>query len=314
MDSLKTKKLLSFVVPCFNEELSIPLLYKELIKIIEHLSSPIECEFIFVDDGSTDKSVEVLKKFVSSDDRFHYITFSRNFGKESAMFAGLLESKGDYVVLLDADLQHPPSLIPQLLKAVREDGFDCAITKRTRTSDSVLRTFFSCNFYRLMEKLTDIEIIDGVGDFRLMSRKYVDAVLSLCERNRFSKGIFPWIGFKTKCFEFENRERIIGETKWPFKKLFLYSLDGIFAFSSKLLSLASLFGLLLFLVSIIMIIYIIIHRIGWGSTVDGWSSMACIILFCAGIQLFSIGILGQYLAKTYTEVKQRPHFIISEKQ
>jgi glycosyltransferase involved in cell wall biosynthesis len=312
---LETKKLVSFVVPCYNEELSIPLLYKEIVKIIEQpFFLLIEFEFIFIDDGSTDKTPDVLKELALLDDRFHYIVFSRNFGKEAAMLAGLLESRGDYVALLDADLQHPPSLIPQLLKAVHEDGFDCAITKRTRTNDSALRTFFSRNFYRIMEKLTDVAIVDGVGDFRLMSRKYVDAVLLLSERNRFSKGIFPWIGFKTKCFEFENRERVAGETKWSFKKLFLYSLDGIFAFSSKLLSLASLFGLILFLISVIFIIYIIIHRIGWGSTVDGWSSTACIILFCAGIQLFSIGILGQYLAKTYTEVKQRPHFIISEKR
>jgi glycosyltransferase involved in cell wall biosynthesis len=305
---------LSIIIPCYNEELSIPLFYEETVKVLAELQEnfSIAGEFIFVDDGSTDTSAELLRKLAIQDNRVHYIVFSRNFGKEAAMYAGLKKCKGQAAVILDADLQHPPSLIPRMLEAVKSGEYDCAGTKRTRTGDSPIRTMFARWFYRLMKNLTDVEMIDGAGDFRLMSRQYIDAVLSLNERGRFSKGIFPWVGFRTKWFEFENIDRAAGNTKWSFKKLFLYSLDGITAFSSKLLSVASVLGLLLFLVALGFIVFIIIHRIGWGSTVDGWASTACIVLLCSGLQLFTTGILGQYLAKTYTEVKQRPHYIIRE--
>jgi glycosyltransferase involved in cell wall biosynthesis len=310
-----TIRLLSIVVPCYNEGLSIPLFYAETAKILDVLKgSACKGEFIFVDDGSQDETAAILKDLARQDKRVHFIVFSRNFGKEAAMFAGLQESKGQAVVILDADLQHPPALIPQMLEAVSSGEYDCAGTKRTRTGDSPVRTLFARMFYRFMKNLTDVEMIDGAGDFRLMSRKYVDAILSLNERGRFSKGIFPWIGFKIKWFEFENIERAAGQTKWSFKKLFLYSLDGITAFSSKLLSIASILGILLFLVAVGLILFIIIHRIGWGSTVDGWASTACIVLLCSGLQLFTTGILGQYLAKTYNEVKQRPHYIICDKK
>jgi glycosyltransferase involved in cell wall biosynthesis len=245
----------------------------------------------------------------------HYIIFSRNFGKEAALLAGLQKAQGRYVVTLDADLQDPPALIPEMLQPVVSGEFDCAGTRRvTRKGEPVIRSFFARRFYRIMAKLTDIEVVDGARDFRLMSRPYLDAVLSLHERNRFSKGIFPWIGFKTKWFEYENIPRTMGETKWSFGKLFLYSLDGIFAFSSKPLAFASVLGVLFFLLSLVIISVIVIRKILWGDPVDGWASTACIILFCSGIQLFTVGILGQYLAKTYTEVKQRPHYIVREEK
>jgi glycosyltransferase involved in cell wall biosynthesis len=230
------------------------------------------------------------------------------------MLAGLREATGQYVVLLDADLQHPPSFIPQMLEAVNSGEYDCAGMLRTRTGDSIIRSFFSRCFYRIISKLTDMEITNGAGDFRLMSRLYVEAILALGERNRFSKGIFPWIGFKTKWFEYENIQRAAGETKWPFRKLFLYSMDGIIGFSSKLLSIASFCGTLAFLTSLTVIIFSVIRKLAWGVPVDGWTTLVCIISFFGGIQLFTIGIFGQYLEKISDEVKKRPHYLIREKK
>jgi glycosyltransferase involved in cell wall biosynthesis len=309
-------RLLSVIVPCFNEESSLPLFYDETVKILDGLRDRgnIEGEFIFVDDGSRDGTAAVLRALAGMDSRVHYILFSRNFGKEAAMLAGLQECRGQGAVILDADLQHPPSLIPAMLEAVESGEFDCAGTLRLRTGEPPARALFSRLFYRLMEKLADIKMPDGAGDFRLMSRKYIEAVLSLNERNRFLKGIFPWVGFRIKWFEFKNIERVAGETKWSFWKLLIYSLDGVTAFSSRLLSLASLAGIFMFLVALGFIIFIIVHRIGWGSTVDGWASTACIVLLCSGVQLFSAGILGLYLAKIYTEVKQRPHYLVHERR
>ena len=313
---------ISIVVPCFNEEPMLPLFYKETANVLDSLSAgkePVTGEIVFVDDGSHDNSRRIMESLAASDSRVHYISFSRNFGKESAMLAGLRKATGNYILLLDADLQHPPSLIPEMLEAIKTGEYDCIGTIRTRKGDSPVRTFFAKKFYKFMSKLTNIEMIDGAGDFRLMTRQYVDACLSLCERNRFSKGIFPWVGFRTKWIKYENAERPAGTTKWSFWGLFLYSLDGITAFSSKLLGLASILGIILFLVSIGIIIFIIIYRLltlnssnPW--TPDGWASTACIVLFCSGIQLFTIGILGQYLSKAYTEVKQRPHYIIREEK
>jgi len=272
-------------------------------------------EIIFVDDGSRDKTLNILRRLAGQDKRIHYISFSRNFGKEAAMLAGLQAARGVYIATLDADGQDPPSLIPKMLEAVVSEDYDCAASRRVnRTGEPPVRSFFARCFYALMKKITDIEIISGARDFRLMNRKYLEALLTLPERNRFSKGIFPWIGFKTKWFEYENIERTAGKTKWSFWTLFLYSLDGIIAFSSKPLAIASILGFLLFLAAILFIIFIVIRRIVWGDPVSGWASTICVILFCSGIQLFTTGVLGQYMAKTYTEVKQRPQYIIREAQ
>ncbi|GHV85663.1 glycosyl transferase family 2 [Spirochaetia bacterium] len=304
---------ISLVVPCYNEETTLPFFYQEVSTVLGTINGGKTGEIIFIDDGSTDATLAVLKNLAAEDSRVHYISFSRNFGKEAALLAGLQAAHGQIVVTLDADLQDPPSLIPQMLEAVASGEFDCAGTRRvSRKGEPPIRSFFARRFYKIMAKLSDIEVVDGARDFRLMNRKYVDAIVSLPERTRFSKGIFPWIGFKTKWFEYENTQRIAGNTKWSFWKLLLYSFDGIIAFSSKPLAVASIMGILLFLIALVVICFIVIRRLVWGDPVDGWASTACIILFCSGIQLFTTGILGQYLAKTYTEVKQRPHFVIRE--
>jgi len=302
---------LSIVIPCFNEEASLLQFYEESIKALEQLNKPIE--FIFVDDGSKDNTLSILRQLAGQNNCVHYISFSRNFGKEAAMLAGLQRASGQFVVTIDADLQDPPSLIPQMLEAVASGECDCAGTRRiNRIGEPPIRSFFARRFYSLMKKISDIEIIDGARDFRLMNKVYLEAFLKLKERNRFSKGIFPWLGFRTKWFEYENIKRATGETKWSFWKLFMYSFDGIIAFSSKPLAISSVLGILLFVAVFLLIVLIIIRRIVWGDPVDGWASTICVILFCSGTQLFTTGILGQYLAKTYTEVKQRPAYIIQE--
>jgi glycosyltransferase involved in cell wall biosynthesis len=301
----------SLVVPCFNEEISIPVFYEEAVKICVSINEMFE--IIFVDDGSVDNTLNILRQLAERDIRIHYISFSRNFGKESAILAGLQAAQGEYIATLDVDGQDPPSLIPQMLEAVASGEYDCAGTRRiNRKGEPPIRSFFARRFYAIMKKITNVDVIDGARDFHLMNRKYLNALLTLPERNRFSKGIFPWIGFKTKWFEYENIERIEGKTKWSFWKLFLYSLDGIVAFSSKPLAIASVMGVLLFIVALSLIAFIIIRRLLWGDPVSGWASTVCIVLFCSGLQLFTTGILGQYLAKTYTEVKQRPNYIIRE--
>ena len=304
---------ISLVVPCFNEEISIPVFYEEAVKICISINE--QFEIIFVDDGSRDSSLNILRRLANQDTRIHYISLSRNFGKEAALLAGLQAARGEYIATLDVDGQDPPSLIPQMLEVVTSGEYDCAGTRRiNRTGEPPIRSFFARRFYAIMKKITDIEIIDGARDFRLMNRKYLDALLTLPERSRFSKGIFPWIGFKAKWFEYENIERTAGKTKWSFWKLFVYSLDGIIAFSTKPLALASLLGILLFLAALSFITFIIIRKLVWGDPVSGWSSTVCIILFCSGVQLFTVGILGQYTAKIYMEVKQRPQYIIREAQ
>jgi glycosyltransferase involved in cell wall biosynthesis len=271
-------------------------------------------ELIFVDDGSKDNTLKELEQLADKDSRVHCISFSRNFGKEAAILAGLQITRGEYVVVLDADGQDPPSLIPQMLEAVVSGEYDCSGTRRVnRTGEPLVRSFFARCFYFLMKKITDIEIVDGARDFRLMNRRYVDALLSLPERSRFSKGIFPWLGFKTKWFEYENVNRLAGSSKWSFWKLLWYSFDGIIAFSSKPLAIASISGILLFLTSFSFIVVIVIRKIMFGDPVAGWASTICIILFCSGVQLFTTGILGQYLAKVYMEMKQRPHYLVREK-
>ena len=309
---------LSVVVPCYNEEATLPIFYEEMMKqisLLKETGTLNDYEFIFVDDGSKDSTASIIKDLSARDNRIHYIVLSRNFGKEAAMFAGLQKVLYEYAVIMDADLQDPPSLVSEMFELVLSGEFDCAGTRRvTRKGEPPIRSFFARGFYRFMAKLSDIEVVDGARDFRLMNRMYIDAVLSLNERNRFSKGIFPWVGFRTKWFEYENVNRVAGETKWSFWKLFIYSLDGITAFSSRPLALASICGTIAFLLSLFFIVFIIIRRIIWGDPVAGWASTICIVLLLSGIQLFSIGILGQYLAKTYTEVKQRPHFIVREQK
>jgi glycosyltransferase involved in cell wall biosynthesis len=304
---------LSLVVPCYNEENSISAFHEDAVKICTPING--QFEIIFVDDGSTDKTLNILRQLAHKDARIHYISLSRNFGKEATLLAGLQAAQGEYIVTMDADGQDPPALIPPMLETVASGEYDCAGTMRVnRAHEPPIRSFFARRFYALMKKIADIEVVDGARDFRLMNRKYLEALLTLQERNRFSKGIFPWIGFKTKWFEYQNIERKAGKTKWSFWKLFLYSLDGIVAFSSKPLAIASVMGVLLFLAAISFIVFIIIRRLVWGDPVGGWASTVCIILFCSGVQLFTTGILGQYAAKIYTEVKQRPQYIIREAQ
>lgn len=304
-------ELLSLVVPCFNEEDALPPFYAEASRVLATMD--IKAEFVFIDDGSRDKTLEILRSLASKDPRVHYVSFSRNFGKEAAMFAGLEHAKGDYVATLDADLQDPPSLLPEMLKSLKDEGYDCAGTRRvTRKGEPPIRSFFARRFYSLMRKLSNIEVVDGARDYRLMTRQFVDAVLSLGEVNRFSKGIFPWVGFKTKWFEYENIERVAGETKWSFWKLFIYSLDGMTAFSTKPLAIASGMGIFMAVLSVAFIILIVVRKMLYGDPVAGWASTVCIVLFCSGLQLMATGVLGQYLAKTYLEGKQRPIYIAKE--
>ncbi len=266
-----------------------------------------------MDDGSRDGTLEQLKLLVEKDSHVKYFSFSRNFGKEAALLCGLRESTGDYVVTMDVDLQDPPCLIPDMLQVVTQEGYDCAGTRRvTRKGEPPIRSFFARQFYRIMRSLTAIEVVDGARDFRLMSRPMVNAIISMPERIRFSKGIFPWVGFKTKWFEYENIERATGKTKWSFWSLFLYSIDGITAFSSKPLVLASSLGIISLFLAFCLVIFIIIRKLVFGDPTAGWPSLVCIILTVGGLQLFCTGVLGQYLAKIYTEVKARPSYIIKE--
>lgn len=309
-------KKLSIVVPCYNEEEALPVFYAASLPVMGELQAWGEIgdfELIFVDDGSRDGTLNQLKLLAQKDCHVKYFSFSRNFGKEAALLCGLRESSGDYVVTMDVDLQDPPGLIPEMLRVVTQEGFDCAGTRRvTRKGEPPVRSFFARQFYRIMRSLTDIEVVDGARDFRLMSRPMVNAIISMPERIRFSKGIFPWVGFKTRWFEYENIERSAGSTKWSFWSLFIYSIDGITAFSSKPLVLASSLGILSLFLAFCLVIFIIIRKLVFGDPTAGWPSLVCIILTVGGLQLFCTGVLGQYLAKIYTEVKARPSYIIKE--
>ena len=300
---------ISVIVPCFNEEDSLPFFYEEINKVSNEMNE-VSFEFLFVDDGSKDRTLSILKEYAFKDERVKYISFSRNFGKEAAIYAGLKNSCGDYVVIMDADLQDPPSLLPEMYQAVSEEGYDSAATRRvSRKGEPPVRSFFARLFYKIMNRISDADIMDGARDYRLMNRKMVDAILSMCEYNRFSKGIFGWIGFDTKWIEYENVERVAGETKWSFWKLFKYSIEGITAFSIEPLQIASVFGVLFSFIALIMIIVIIVRTLVFGDPTSGWPSLVCIIMLIGGIQLLCIGILGQYLAKTYLETKNRPIYI-----
>ena len=306
--------LLSVIVPCYNEEESVKLFYTELIKNDPIFAEKnIELELLYVDDGSRDKTVDEVKKLIQQDQRVHLVSFSRNFGKEAAMYAGLENARGDYVVLMDVDLQDPPSLLPEMLSNL-EQGYDSVATRRvSRKGEPPVRSFFARMFYRLMKKISKTEIMDGARDYRLMTRQMVDAILSMQEYNRFTKGIFGWVGFSTKWMEYENVERAKGETKWNFWKLFVYSIDGITAFSTVPLLLASVMGVLFCLLAFAMIVFVIVRKLIFGDPVSGWASQVCIMLLIGGVQFFCTGILGQYLAKTYMEVKKRPIYIVKEK-
>lgn len=305
--------LLSVIVPCYNEEESVALFYSELLKNEAFFKEEeIELELLYIDDGSKDQTVLEVKKLIEQDSRVHFVSFSRNFGKEAAMFAGLEKSKGDYVVMMDVDLQDPPALLPEMFGYLKE-GYDSVATRRvSRKGEPPIRSFFARCFYRLMKKISKTEIMDGARDYRLMTRQMVDAILSMKEYNRFTKGIFGWVGFRTKWIEFENVERARGETKWNFWKLLLYSFEGITAFSTMPLMLASLVGVFFCFLAFVMIVFIIVRKIMFGDPVSGWPSLVCIILMTSGVQFFCTGILGQYLAKTYMEVKNRPIYLVKE--
>jgi len=304
---------ISIVVPCYNEEESIPLFFKRMESVAETMPG-VAFELIFVDDGSKDHTLQVLRELARAHGHVRYISFSRNFGKEAALLAGLEASTGDFVAVMDADLQHPPELLPQMLEGIVEEGFDCVATRRTnRAGEPRIRSFFSRRFYRLINKISETEMVDGATDYRLMTRQMVDAILQLKEYNRFSKGLFSWVGFSTKWIPFENVPRVAGDTKWSFWKLFLYSLDGIIAFSVRPLAISSLFGILFCLFAIFGAAFIVIRWLLFGDPVQGWASTVCIILFVSGVQLFSVGILGQYVAKSYLETKGRPVYIVKER-
>lgn len=307
--------LLSIVVPCYNEQEALPYFYKEICRVAEEMkaSHGADFEFIFVDDGSKDKTLSIARELHKKDPRVRYISFSRNFGKEAGILAGLKAAKGDYVAMMDADLQDPPALLPRMLDALLEEDYDCAATRRTnRKGEPPIRSFFARMFYKIINRLSDADIVDGARDYRLMRRRMVDAILALPEYNRFSKGIFGWVGFKTKWLEYVNVERVAGETKWSFWKLFLYSLEGIVAFTTAPLALASLIGIIFCVLAFVMILFIIVRTLLFGDPTSGWPSLVCIIFLCSGVQLFCMGVLGQYLAKTYMEVKRRPVYIVRE--
>lgn len=305
--------LFSAIVPCYNEEENIDYFYQEFMKnetfFCDH---DLEFELLYVDDGSKDKTVEKVKELRRKDERVHLISFSRNFGKEAAMYAGLEHAKGDYVAVMDADLQDPPSLLPEMFGYLW-DGYDQAATRRvTRKGEPPIRSFFARQFYKLINKFSKTEIVDGARDFRLMKRCVVDAILSVKEYNRFSKGIFEWVGFKTRWIEFENVERKYGETKWSFWKLFVYAMDGIVAYSTVPLAAAAFAGGLFCVIAFLMIVFVIIRKLIMGDPTSGWPSLVCIILMVSGIQLLCLGVIGQYLSKTYLEVKNRPIYITKE--
>lgn len=305
--------LLSVIVPCYNEEENIVPFYEELIKNAPVFRDKgVELELLYIDDGSKDGTIAEVKKLREKDERVHFVTFSRNFGKEAAMYAGLEKSKGDYVVIMDVDLQDPPALLPEMFSYL-EQGYDSVATRRVnRKGEPPIRSFFARMFYRLMKKISKTEMMDGARDYRLMTRQMVDAILSMKEYNRFTKGIFGWVGFNTKWLEYENVERTRGETKWNFWKLLMYSFEGIIAFSTAPLQIASLMGVFLCIIAFAMILFIIVRKLIFGDPVSGWPSLVCIILLTSGVQFFCTGILGQYLARTYMEVKNRPIYLVKD--
>lgn len=306
------KKLISVIVPCYNEQEVLHMFYDEISRVAGEMPA-YDFEFIFINDGSRDNTLNICKELAAKDERVKYISFSRNFGKEAGIYAGFEKSKGDLVCMMDADLQDPPALLPEMIKAIEEEGYDSVATRRvTRKGEPPIRSFFARMFYKLMNRISKTEIVDGARDYRLMTRQFVNSLLDLGEYNRFSKGLFGWVGYNTKWLEYENVERAAGETKWSFWKLLLYSIEGIMAFSTVPLAISAVMGILFCVIAFAMIVFIIGKTIIFGDPVAGWPSTACIILFVGGVQLFCVGILGQYLAKTYLEVKGRPIYICKE--
>ena len=303
--------LLSIIVPCFNEQESLPLFHKAVTEVLAGMDT--DYELLLVDDGSRDGTLPVMRALAETDAHVTYLALSRNFGKEAAMYAGFCNARGDYVAVMDADLQDPPALLPEMLRLLQSGDWDSVATRREdREGEPPVRSFFARLFYKLINRISDADIVDGARDFRLMKRDMVDAIVEMGEYNRFSKGIFGWVGFRTCWLPYKNVERVAGETKWSFWKLFKYSLDGIVNFSQVPLSIASVGGLALTLLSFVMVLFIVVRKLIFGDPVAGWPSLACIIVFLGGLQLLCMGVMGQYLAKTYLETKRRPHYIISE--
>jgi len=303
--------LLSLIVPCYNEQEALPVFYRETAKVLA--SMDCDCELLLINDGSRDDTLAVMKELASADTRVLYFSFSRNFGKEAAMYAGFCNARGDYIAVMDADLQDPPSLLPEMVRILQSGQYDSVATRRAdRAGEPPVRSWFARRFYSLINRISDADIVDGARDFRLMTREMKDAILSMSEYNRFSKGIFGWVGFKTCWLPFENVERVAGQTKWSFWGLMKYAIDGIISFSQAPLDIASWFGILMTGISFLMLLFIVVRRLIFGDPVAGWASTICVIIFIGGLQLFCLGIMGQYLAKTYMEVKNRPHYIISE--
>lgn len=301
---------LSLIIPCYNEEESLPVFYKTVTPILESMNCSYE--ILFVDDGSKDQTLSILKHIAKQDDHVTYLSFSRNFGKEAAMYAGFINAKGDFVTVMDADLQDPPKLLPEMLELLENGEYDSVATRRVdRIGEPPIRSFFARSFYHVINGISDTEVVDGARDFRMMKRDMVDAICAMKEYNRFSKGIFGWVGFKTYWLPYENVERVAGESKWSFWKLTKYAFDGIINFSQAPLSVASWFGMIMTFFSFLFLVLIIVRKILFGDPVDGWASTICIIVFIGGIQLFCLGIMGQYISKTYLETKQRPHYIIA---
>lgn len=305
-------KKISVIVSCYNEQEAIPYFYEEIIKTAKEMDY-VDFEFLFVNDGSKDNTLNILKELAKKDKRVRYISFSRNFGKEAAMLAGLENARGDYITLMDADLQDPPAMLPEMYRLITEEGYDQVGTRRvTRKGEPPIRSFFARCFYKLINKMSKVEMVDGARDYRLMTRQVVDSIISLKEYNRYSKGLFSFVGYDTKWLEYENVNRVAGETKWSFWKLFKYAIEGIVAFTTVPLTLSSVFGIIFCLLSIIGIIFIVVRTLAFGDPVSGWPSLVCIILLLSGIQLLCLGIIGQYLAKAYLETKHRPIYIVKE--
>ncbi len=309
---IMTKTKISVIVPCYNEEDSLPLFYKEITKVAKNMHD-FDFEFLFINDGSKDQTLDQLRALHQEDKRVRYISFSRNFGKEAAIYAGLENASGDYITTVDADLQDPPALLKEMVPILESGEYDCVATKSTnRKGYSFLRKIFTKCFYKIIGIISDTEMVSGARDFRLMTRQMVTAILSMKEYNRYSKGLFSFVGFDTKWIEFEIEERVAGTTKWNFWKLFSYALEGIVAFSTTPLVVAALIGVIFCFISFVLIIVIIIKTLVWGDPVAGWPSMACIMFFVGGTQLFCTGIIGEYLSKTYLETKKRPIYIVKE--
>ena len=310
---MKEKKLLSIIVPCYNEEENVGEFYKAVRQLDPFFAErDLDTEILYIDDGSSDRTVDEVRKLRAGDDSVRLVSFSRNFGKEAAIYAGLQKSRGDYIVMMDADLQDPPSLLPEMFGYI-DEGYDCAATRRvTRKGEPPIRSFFARRFYALINRFSKTEIVDGARDYRLMTRQMADAVLSLSEYNRFSKGIFSWVGFKTRWVEYENVERLHGETKWSFWSLFIYALDGIAAFTTAPLTMVAFIGLAFCVLAFFMIVFVVVRAAIFGDPTSGWPSLVCIILLVSGVQLLCLGIMGEYVGRIFNETKRRPPYLVDD--